>query len=131
MYVLLFFRKNALTYWKTIPATSTHPKTGEKTWFNQLHAHHETFYADAHPKFMRENLPEGFDRFPVLSAYGDGSPIEEDVLAHVRECVWKNTVAISMKKGDLLLCDNQLALHGRMGFAPNTTREIYVSCFYD
>lgn len=121
--------KNALSYWKVIPVVKAHPVTGEKTWFNQIQAHHNTFYKGTHPKYVDQ--PEGFNRWPVDSFYGDGTEIEKEVLDHIRECVWKNTVVLPPKKGDLLFCDNHLALHGRMGFKEATPREIYVACAYD
>merc|ERR1739841_108734 len=98
-------------YKQVFPAVRPHPKTGEPCWFNQLHAHHYTFYK-AHPKYYMED-EKAFDRWPVNSRYGDGATIPMDVLDHVRETVWRNTVALPMRKGDLLIADNYLAKHGR------------------
>jgi hypothetical protein len=41
---------DSLTYWKNFPAVVPHPVTGERCWFNQIHAHHKTFYTN-HPFF--------------------------------------------------------------------------------
>lgn len=50
------------------------------------------------------------------SCYGDGSEVEEDVLQHIRAVTWECTIGFQWKTGDLLVVDNYLALHGRLGF---------------
>mmetsp|Transcript_12584 Transcript_12584/g.30022 ORF Transcript_12584/g.30022 Transcript_12584/m.30022 type:complete len:377 (-) Transcript_12584:99-1229(-) len=120
----------ALSYWQVFPAIRLHPKTGERVWFNQIHAHHETFYKGAHPLFV--DKPAEFDRYPVHTTYGDGSPIEKDVLDHIREVVWKNCVAVPQQAGDVIVYDNWLAKHGRMGsFGDGPARKVFVSVGFD
>jgi len=129
---------NALRYFQTFPAVKPHPKTNEPTWFNQLHAHHYTFY-QAHPFYNKDHPacrvnvenPASFDRWPVRSRYGDGTEIEEEVLSHVRQVVWENTVVVPQQPGDLLICDNFLAKHGRMGFPDGEVRKVSVSVTYE
>lgn len=104
------------------------PNKGELAWFNQIHAHHATFYKDCHPDF--EDRPDPSAPWPVHTLYGDGSEIEESVLATIRRVVWESSVAVPMSRGCLMVVDNYRALHGRMGFTPGTPRETLVSIIY-
>ncbi|KAF4746417.1 hypothetical protein FOZ63_014740, partial [Perkinsus olseni] len=69
---------DSLEYWKVYPAIVPHPVTGERCWFNQIHAQHKSFYY-SHPKYR--DMPRDSDRFPVNTTYGDGSEIEPHVIA--------------------------------------------------
>jgi hypothetical protein len=119
---------DSLTYWKNFPPVVPHPATGERCWFNQIHAHHKTFYTN-HPFFFDKPVPD--DRWPVHCTYGDGTEIEPDVLEHLREVIWANTVVVAPQPGDLLVVDNFLMKHGRMGFPEGVERKIFVACAYD
>lgn len=119
---------DSLAYWATFPAVVPHAKTGERTWFNQIHAHHKTFYT-THPFFDGKPVPE--DRWPVHCTYGNGTEIEPEVLSHIRKTVWEHSVTIKPSPGDLLVCDNYLSLHGRMSFPADIEREVYVIAAYD
>ena len=104
------------------------PDAGALAWFNQIHAHHATFYKDCHPDF--ETRPDPSAPWPVHTLYGDGSEIEESTLAAIRRVVWESSVAVPLAKGCLMVVDNYRALHGRMGFTPGTPRETLVSIIY-
>lgn len=104
------------------------PDAGSLAWFNQIHAHHETFYKDCHPDF--EERPDPSAPWPVHTLYGDGSEIEESVLATIRRVVWESSVAVPMSKGCLMIVDNYRALHGRLGYKPGSPRETLVSIIY-
>merc|ERR1719231_18920 len=123
---------DAITYWANLPVTVPHPKTGEKVWFNQVHAHHWTFYG-SHPTFSNKTDCAENNRigdWPVHVTYGDGTPIEDDVIAHIRATVWENTVAVPLVAGHMLVCDNHLSLHGRMSYPDDHTRKVFVSATY-
>ena len=84
-----------LRYTKTFPQVQEHILTKEKCWFNQIQAHHWTFY-EGHPKFrtdaQRDGLSEKeFNKWPVTTRFGDGSFIPKDTLQHIRQVVWRNT----------------------------------------
>mmetsp|Transcript_44080 Transcript_44080/g.108617 ORF Transcript_44080/g.108617 Transcript_44080/m.108617 type:complete len:377 (-) Transcript_44080:112-1242(-) len=129
-YEFKWHEDGALSYWQNFPAIRVHPKTGERVWFNQIHAHHETFYKGAHPLFV--DKPAEFDRYPVHTTYGDGTPMEREVLDHIREVIWKNCVAVPTQAGDVIVYDNWLAKHGRMGsFGDGPARKVYVSVGFD
>jgi len=119
---------NALRYKKVFPTTVEHEESGEPTWFNQLHAHHRTFY-DGHPLF--QNKGDNFKEWPVETRYGDGTSIESDVLEHVREVVWRNTVAMDLLPGDIIVADNKLCKHGRMPYPKDVKRSVFAAVCYD
>jgi len=118
---------DSLTYWANYCPVVDHPVTGEKVWYNQVHAHHKTFYTN-HPFFA--NSPVAEDRWPVHSTYGDGEELEPEVLAHLRQVIWDNTVVIAPQPGDVLMVDNYLTLHGRMSFPEGEKRKVFVVATY-
>ena len=89
----------------------THPRTGEPVWFN-----HATFFhvTTLEPSVRAALLAdyEGAD-LPTNTFYGDGSPIEPEVLDELREAYRRETIAFPWQANDVLLLDNMLAAHGR------------------
>ncbi|KAF1033216.1 MAG: Linear gramicidin synthase subunit D [Pseudomonas sp.] len=96
------------------PAIIRHPVTGEKTFFNQVQLHH-IFCLDPD---VREDLLAlfGEHRMPRHVYYGDGSPIEDEVMALVGELYEACAVRFDWHKGDVILLDNMLAAHARDPF---------------
>jgi alpha-ketoglutarate-dependent taurine dioxygenase len=96
-------------------AITIHPRTGEPIWFN-----HATFFnvSTLEPR-MRETLLAEFgeEGLPNNSYYGDGSPIEPEVLEQLRSAYENELVAFPWHKGDILLLDNMLTAHGRAPYA--------------
>jgi alpha-ketoglutarate-dependent taurine dioxygenase len=103
-------------------AVIAHPKTGEPSWFN-----HATFFhvATLEPS-VREALVAEFSEedLPANTYYGDGSPIEPEVMEHLRRAYRESTVAFPWQRGDLLMLDNVLVAHGRAPYGG--AREILV-----
>jgi len=103
-------------------AVHKHAHTGEEVWFN-----HATFF---HISTMEPSVREALlaeiaeDDLPTNSFYGDGSPIEPEVLEHLRQRYREETVIFPWQRGDTLLLDNMLAAHGRAPFIG--TRKILV-----
>ena len=93
------------------PAIICHPVTGEKTFFNQVQLHH-IYCLDAD---VREDLLAMFgpERMPRHVSYGDGSPIEDEVMALIGELYEECAVRFDWRKGDVILLDNMLAAHAR------------------
>jgi alpha-ketoglutarate-dependent taurine dioxygenase len=91
-----------------------HPQTGDKIWFNHAHMFHVSNLQPA----VRESLLSEFapDELPRNAFYGDGTPIEDAVLEHIRQVYQDTAVAFPWEKGDVLLVDNILASHGREPF---------------
>jgi hypothetical protein len=120
--------EGSLLIHRVLPALVPHPDEpdGPLLWFNQIHAHHRTFYQDCHPDF--EGQTKG--PWPVDTKYGDGSEIEDETISYIREAVWAASVSVPMKLGNLVVVDNYRALHGRLGFEPGTPRQSLVSIIY-
>ena len=50
---------------------------------------------------------------PANTYYGDGSPIEPEVLDEIRDAYGSATVSSAWRRGDILLLDNMLTAHSR------------------
>ena len=93
------------------PAVARHPKTGEMVWFN-----HVAFWnvsgldkglSEAVQAIMKE------EDLPYNTYYGDGRPIEPEVIEEIREAYKQETVIFRWQAGDVLMLDNMLVAHGR------------------
>jgi len=95
-------------------AVTTHPKTGERVWFNQAHLFHISRLKPA----LRESLLSAFaeEDLPRNVYYGDGSQIESATLDHIGHVYDERTVTFRWRLGDILLLDNVLTAHGRRPF---------------
>jgi alpha-ketoglutarate-dependent taurine dioxygenase len=95
-------------------AVAQHPSTREMLWFN----HATFFHVTTLDASIREALLAQFaeEELPNNSYYGDGTPIEDDVLDALRQAYDQETVMFPWQKGDLLLLDNMLTAHGRSSF---------------
>jgi len=96
------------------PAVSRHPESGEMVWFN----HATFFHVTTLEAETRESLLSEFEQedLPAHTYYGDGSPIEPDVLDHLREIYRDETVLFPWQQGDILMLDNMKVAHGRQPF---------------
>jgi alpha-ketoglutarate-dependent taurine dioxygenase len=100
---------------QTRPAAATHPATRELVWFNQATAFHLSTLQPA----VREALLAEFaeDELPKNVHYGDGSPLEPEVLGRLREAYAAEAVVFPWQAGDILMLDNMLVAHGREPYA--------------
>ncbi|WLH14379.1 non-ribosomal peptide synthase/polyketide synthase [Pseudomonas hefeiensis] len=96
------------------PAIITHPITGEKSFFNQVQLHH-IYWLEPD---VREDLLSmfGLERMPRHVYYGDGTPIEDEVMARIGELYEACAVRFDWQKGDVILLDNMLVAHARDPF---------------
>lgn len=120
-----YCRENAITWewkdggerlrtWQVRPAIAEHPVTGEKVWFNHIAFWHDSSLAPDVREFMRaEFAPEDM---PYQTFFGDGSTIEDEVAAELRDAYLQERVVFDWYRGDLLMMDNMLAAHGRMPY---------------
>jgi alpha-ketoglutarate-dependent taurine dioxygenase len=96
------------------PAMARHPKTGELLWFNHATFFHVSTLEPAVREALLEEFPE--EDLPANTYYGDGSPIEPEVLDHLRSVYHRETTSFPWEKGDVLLLDNMTVAHGRSPF---------------
>jgi len=96
------------------PAFAEHPETGELLWFN----HAVFFHVSTLESSIRESLSNGLaeEDLPYNTYYGDGSPIEEDVLEELREIYREETVMFPWRQSQVLMLDNMLVAHARQPF---------------
>ncbi|MFB2923834.1 condensation domain-containing protein [Aerosakkonema funiforme] len=92
-------------------AIAKHPKTGDAVFFNQILLHHISCLDAA----VRESLLSlfGEDNLPRNVYYGDGSPIEDSVMAEIQAIYREATISFPWQQGDVLMLDNMLAAHSR------------------
>ncbi|WP_336779439.1 amino acid adenylation domain-containing protein [Paenibacillus illinoisensis] len=92
-------------------AVVKHPKTNELVWFNSAHM----FHISSLDRNVSESLLKLFteEELPRNSYYGDGTPIEPEVIKHIKDVYKKETLSFPWQKGDVMLLDNILASHGR------------------
>jgi len=92
-------------------AVMRHPQTGERVWFN----HAVLFHSSNLPEAVRETLlaSRSPEELPRNALYGDGTPIETAVLDEIRAVYDECAVTFPWERGDVLLVDNFLVVHGR------------------
>ncbi|AFR09453.1 TauD/TfdA family dioxygenase [Nocardiopsis alba] len=95
-------------------AIITHPRTGERVWFN-----HAAFWSRwSLEEDVRDVLLDtyGEDGLPFETFVGDGTPLTEEEAGALNEAYARVTRRETYRKGDLLLVDNILNAHGREAF---------------
>ncbi|GAA4671116.1 TauD/TfdA family dioxygenase [Phytohabitans rumicis] len=95
-------------------AVHQHPVTGDTVWFNHVTFFHVTTLAPDVCAGLREMLDEA--DLPTNTYYGDGAPIPDDVVAHLRAAYRGAQRRFDWQPEDILVVDNMLAAHGREPF---------------
>lgn len=95
-------------------AVAVHPKTGEKVFFNQVLLHHVACLEDKVASALRMLYAD--EDLPRTVCYGDGAPIEDQVIEAVLGAYWDLAVAAPWQEGDILMVDNMLVAHARNPF---------------
>lgn len=97
------------------PAFARHPFTGETLWFN----HATFFHISTLEESMREVLMEEFEDqdLPNNTYYGDGSPIEPEVMEELRAAYEQELIKFPWQQGDIMVIDNMLTAHARSSYA--------------
>jgi len=103
-----------LKTWQVCQATAVHPQTGDKIWFNQAHLFH---VSSLEPNIRDLVLSEyKSEDLPRNVYYGDGTAIDDQIIAEINHCYQQETVMFSWQSGDILLLDNMRFSHGRMPY---------------
>jgi alpha-ketoglutarate-dependent taurine dioxygenase len=107
--------ENGLRTRRVGQAIAQHPVTDEMLWFN----HGTFFHVSTLDAGVRDALLENFreEDLPNQTYYGDGSPIEPEVLDHLRAAYEAETIAFPWQQGDVLLLDNMMTAHARRPFS--------------
>lgn len=100
---------------QTAQGTADHPFNGERLWFNQAHLFHPSALGEEVWQDMVEIF--GDDGMPRDARYGDGAPIEPEVLERIRKDYAAAARQFDWQAGDVLLVDNMLVAHGRRPFS--------------
>ncbi len=95
-------------------AVHHHPVTGEEVWFNHLTFFHVTTLPAEDCAGLREMFAE--QDLPTNTYYGDGTPVPDEVMTHLRDCYHTARHRFPWHRDDVLLVDNMLAAHGREPF---------------
>ncbi|MFJ8033202.1 TauD/TfdA family dioxygenase [Streptomyces sp. NPDC096032] len=95
-------------------AVVRHPLTGRRCWFNQIAFLNEWTLAPEVREYLVDEYGE--DGLPFNTRYGDGSPIDEDVVEQLNSTYEAHTRREPWISGDLLLVDNIRTAHSREPF---------------
>ncbi|WP_143288362.1 TauD/TfdA family dioxygenase, partial [Calothrix rhizosoleniae] len=96
------------------PAAVKHPQTGQMVWFN----HAAVLHVSTLPLKLQQTMLAEFslEELPNNTYYGDGSPIEPEVLDEIRAAYHQSTITFPWQTGDVLWLDNLRVAHGREPF---------------
>lgn len=105
---------NGLRTRRVAPAIVKHPRTGEMLWFN----HATFFHVSTLDPTTRKALLAQFEEedLPNNTYYGDGSAIQPETLAQLRQAYQQETVVFPWQKNDIMMLDNLITAHGRTPF---------------
>lgn len=90
---------------KVCPGFRLDPRTGKRAFFNSVYG-----------VFTGWNNARNSGEKSVV--FGDGSPIDADVMHSLGCFIKERQVAFKWKHGDVLLIDNALVMHSRQAFKP-------------
>lgn len=106
-------------------AFTTHPQTSEEVWFNQAE--------QWHPSALNPTLRDMFEKMvgkgnlPHECECGDGEPLTDADMTHVRRALNDNKLLFDWQRSDLLMIDNLLMMHGREPFKGERKTLAYLS----
>jgi hypothetical protein len=92
----------------------THPRTGEKVFFNQVQLHHVACLDEDTRTALRQLFAD--EDLPRHVYYGDGTPIPDEVIDRIGEVYEELCVETPWQAGDLIALDNMLVAHARRPF---------------
>lgn len=93
----------------------THPRTGERIFFNQVQLHHVACLDEETRSALRQLFAD--EDLPRNVHYGDGTPIPDETIERISEVYEQLSVEAPWQRGDLIALDNMLVAHARRPFA--------------
>ncbi|MFJ8885914.1 TauD/TfdA family dioxygenase [Streptomyces sp. NPDC102402] len=112
-----------LRTWQRRSAVVRHPVDGRRCWFNQIAFLNRWTLAPEVAEYLIDEY--GADGLPFNTWYGDGEPIEEEVVRILNSVYEEHTVRMPWQAGDLLLVDNIRTAHSREAY--EGPREVVVA----
>lgn len=132
-YVEAYCRANAITFawqpggglrtWQRRAAVVRHPHCWARCWFNQVAFLNQWTLEPEVREYLIDTY--GPDGLPFNTHYGDGAPIEPEVIDLILRTYDTHTLTEPWQPGDLMLIDNIRTAHGREPFTGH--RDILVA----
>lgn len=118
---------SSLQLWQELlPGFKTHPRTGVRVWFNQVHYHAPECtllwaLRDGRQDQVAEIKRAMLDHPEMLDYvfHRDGSRVAAEDAEHIWDVLVQSEIPMRWQACDLLLLDNVLAMHGRRAFRGN------------
>jgi alpha-ketoglutarate-dependent taurine dioxygenase len=100
------------------PSVIAHPQTGERVWFNQAHLYDYNRRLLGFWNWMGTKLIY-LRKDTVMHEiyYGDGTDISRKDLYHIMDRLEQETIRFPWQKGDVMVLDNILTMHGRAPYS--------------
>jgi alpha-ketoglutarate-dependent taurine dioxygenase len=99
------------------PAVMKHALTQENVWFNQAHLYDFSPKLLGFWKYLGAKLLYCRKHMRLHEVFfADNTPISREYLYHIMDILDANTITYPWQKGDILVLDNVLAMHGRAPF---------------
>jgi alpha-ketoglutarate-dependent taurine dioxygenase len=114
---------NGLRLRQRTRAVARHPRTGEKSFFNQVQLHHVSCLDPETRHSLLALLKE--EDLPRNVYYGDGTPIDDAVMATLNDLFMSLATSAPWQTGDMIMLDNMMIAHARKPFTG--AREIVVA----
>lgn len=128
------------------PASVTHPETGDRVWFNHAGVFHFAMLPQelariwqrsgdwvqglllllSRPLLRLMRMMQGELDHGMHAQFGDGTPIPDEFMEHVRSVIWRNMVFPKWQRGDVVVLDNLRVSHGRQPYR-GRDRTVYVA----